>query len=103
MRQRRSLRLGDGSALDYDLLSLNLGSTLNPPSTAAASMLSMRPLARLHDAWDTLLRRWPAEVGTIRPTASPPSVVAPRASNRCSPRWRACVHCARSDACWDAC
>ncbi len=59
--QRRSLQLGDGSTLDYDLLSLNLGSTLNPPSTAAASMLSMRPLARLHDAWDTLLRRWPVE------------------------------------------
>jgi pyridine nucleotide-disulfide oxidoreductase family protein len=56
--RRRRLQLSDGVTLDYDLLSLNLGSTLNPPATAAATMLSMRPLARLHEAWDGLLRRW---------------------------------------------
>ncbi|MGL6111241.1 MAG: FAD-dependent oxidoreductase, partial [Rubrivivax sp.] len=56
--QRRRLQLGDGATLDYDLLSLNLGSTLNPPPTAAATMLSMRPLARLQQAWDGLLQRW---------------------------------------------
>lgn len=56
--RRHSLQLDDGATLDYDLLSLNLGSTLNPPPTAAATLLSMRPLANLHDAWDDLLRRW---------------------------------------------
>jgi pyridine nucleotide-disulfide oxidoreductase family protein len=56
--QRNSLQLGDGAMLDYDLLSLNLGSTLNPPPTGAATLLAMRPLARLHDAWDAVLRRW---------------------------------------------
>ena len=29
--RRRSLQLGDGATLDYDLLSLNVGSTLHPP------------------------------------------------------------------------
>jgi pyridine nucleotide-disulfide oxidoreductase family protein len=56
--QQRNLQLANGDTLDYDLLSLNLGSTLNPPPTAAATLLSMRPLARLHDAWEEVLRRW---------------------------------------------
>jgi pyridine nucleotide-disulfide oxidoreductase family protein len=59
---RRRLQLGDGSTLDYELLSLNLGSTLQPPS-GAPGMLALRPLAQLHDAWGAMLQRWQQDPG----------------------------------------
>lgn len=63
---RRQLRLDDGSTLDYDLLSLNVGSTLNPPATRHAHMLPLRPLALLHRRYEALLGRWVAD-GSDRP------------------------------------
>jgi len=55
---RRRLRLGDGSTLDYDLLSLNVGSTLRPPPARHAQMLPLRPLALLRERYEPLLARW---------------------------------------------
>ena len=58
----RQLTLADGQVLRYDLLSLNIGSTLRPPVVAAGRVLSLRPLGALHAAWqDTLaaLAGWP--------------------------------------------
>lgn len=42
---RRQLQLANGSTLDYDVLSLNVGSTLRPPQAENAQMLPLRPLA----------------------------------------------------------
>ena len=56
--KRRQIRLRSGSALDYDVLSLNVGSTLTPPLPAPgarARILSLRPLDKLRRAWDALL------------------------------------------------
>lgn len=55
---RRRLTLADGSALDYDLLSLNVGSTLEPPAARHATMLPLRPLSLLRQRVDALLARW---------------------------------------------
>ncbi|HZH07454.1 MAG TPA: FAD-dependent oxidoreductase [Lautropia sp.] len=52
---RRQVRLASGRALDYDLLSLNVGSTLHPPAAHGAFVLPLRPLGRLHAAWESLL------------------------------------------------
>ena len=61
--ERQQLQLSDGSALDYDLLSLNLGSTLRPPPTRHARMLPLRPLALLRRCYEPLLERWAVEHG----------------------------------------
>ena len=58
---RRRLRLGSGEDMGYELLSLNLGSTLQPPVDAGAEVLSMRPLSALRPAYDVLLDRWVAD------------------------------------------
>lgn len=58
---RRVLRLSNGDALDYDLLSLNVGSTLNPPASSGTEFLSMRPLSRLRPAYDAVLQRWTSD------------------------------------------
>jgi len=55
---RRRVTLADGSALDYDLLSLNLGSTLEPPEARHATMLPLRPLSLLRQRVEALLARW---------------------------------------------
>ena len=62
---RRQVYLARGAVLGYDLLSLNVGSTLNPPAVlhsatdpagqARSRLLCMRPLGGLHSAWTTLL------------------------------------------------
>lgn len=52
---RRQVQLAQGGALDYDLLSLNVGSTLTPPDTPGTPVLSLRPLDHLRVAWDGLL------------------------------------------------
>lgn len=54
---RRRLLLADGSELAYDLLSLNIGSTLRPPASAHALMLPLRPLAQLRRHYEALLAR----------------------------------------------
>ena len=55
----RQVRLASGKKLDYDLLSIDIGSTLQPPAVAGddALVLSLRPLAALHDRWESLLAR----------------------------------------------
>ncbi|WP_296201080.1 FAD-dependent oxidoreductase [uncultured Hyphomicrobium sp.] len=47
--------LANGVTLDYDVLSLNVGSTLNPPDLPGKLVLSLRPLGRLRQSWETLL------------------------------------------------
>ena len=59
--ERRRIGLASGESLAYDLLSLNIGSTLSPPATGEAALLSMRPLGRLHEAWDRQCARLVAQ------------------------------------------
>jgi pyridine nucleotide-disulfide oxidoreductase family protein len=58
---RRQLRLADGGTLDYDVLSLNVGSTLHAPPAEHAQMLPLRPLAMLRRRYESLLERWANE------------------------------------------
>lgn len=61
---RRSVRLDDGRMLEYDRLSLNIGSTLLPPvGRLAARTLALRPLTDLRDGYEALLARWRADPG----------------------------------------
>ncbi len=46
------VQLANGAALDYDLLSLNVGSTLNAPQVDGVRVLALRPLGRLRASWD---------------------------------------------------
>jgi pyridine nucleotide-disulfide oxidoreductase family protein len=55
---RRRVRLCGGEPLDYDVLSLNIGSTLTPPAVSGSRVLSMRPLSRLRPAVEALLQEW---------------------------------------------
>jgi pyridine nucleotide-disulfide oxidoreductase family protein len=55
----RTLTLGGTASppvLDYDIVSLNVGSTLHPPTDLAGVVLSMRPLSQLRAKWDALLQ-----------------------------------------------
>lgn len=57
--EHRTITLSNGECLPYDFLSLNVGSTLVPPSGAfRAQILSMRPLADLRDRYEELLSQW---------------------------------------------
>lgn len=56
----RRVTLSTGEALDYDLLSLNVGSTLRPPPGEGARMLAMRPLSMLPTAYEEVLAAWAA-------------------------------------------
>jgi pyridine nucleotide-disulfide oxidoreductase family protein len=58
---RRQLRLADGGTLDYEVLSLNVGSTLHAPPAEHAQMLPLRPLAMLRRRYEPLLERWANE------------------------------------------
>lgn len=52
----QQIRLSDGQALSYDVLSLNIGSTLHPPPLQGrARLLALRPLGALRGAWEQLL------------------------------------------------
>lgn len=68
---RRTLRLASGERLDWDLLSLNVGSTLRPPQVPDTPVLSLRPLSALRPQWEALLRRWCED-----PSDSPATVAA---------------------------
>jgi pyridine nucleotide-disulfide oxidoreductase family protein len=48
------LRLAGGEQLAYEVLSLDIGSTSNPPAIGLAQVLPMRPLSRLRERWDAL-------------------------------------------------
>ena len=62
--QHQTLTLSNGACLQYDYLSLNVGSTLVPPSGAfRAQILPMRPLADLHDRYEELLSQWRLDAG----------------------------------------
>jgi pyridine nucleotide-disulfide oxidoreductase family protein len=62
---QRTLRLAGGAELAYDRLSLNVGSTLNPPVAAAgARLLPLRPLALLQRRWTRTLQAWRDDPGT---------------------------------------
>ena len=52
----RQVELASGEVLAYDLLSLNVGSTLNPPpAKGSARVLPLRPLGELRTRWERLL------------------------------------------------
>ncbi len=55
----RTLVLADGSREVYDLLSLNVGATLTPPTWPDARILALRPLAALPAAWAAVLEAPP--------------------------------------------
>ncbi|MCE2659400.1 MAG: FAD-dependent oxidoreductase [Rubrivivax sp.] len=55
---RRQLWLDDGQSLHYDVLSLNIGSTLRPPDLPGSLVLPLRPLGSLANRWNTVLRGW---------------------------------------------
>lgn len=54
----RKVQLTTGEPLAYDILSLNVGSTLQPPSMAGSEVLALRPLSELRSSFDSLLARW---------------------------------------------
>jgi pyridine nucleotide-disulfide oxidoreductase family protein len=55
----RRVLLRSGDVLTYDVLSLNVGSTLQPPVVPRARVLSMRPLGALRAAWERVLGELP--------------------------------------------
>jgi len=61
--ERRAL-LRSGAVLTYDVLSLNVGSTLQPPAVPNARVLSMRPLGALRAAWARVLEELPRAAPT---------------------------------------
>jgi pyridine nucleotide-disulfide oxidoreductase family protein len=64
--QCQELVLATGETIAYDWLSLDIGSTLEPPDSDQTTVLPMRPLAALHDRWHALLD----EVGNIQAGSS---------------------------------
>lgn len=54
---RTQVTLDDGERLSYDWLSLDIGSTLQPPPSERLDILPMRPLATLNTRWHALLDR----------------------------------------------
>jgi pyridine nucleotide-disulfide oxidoreductase family protein len=55
---RRQLWVGQGRSLHYDVLSLNIGSTLRPPDIPGSLVLPLRPLAELSSRWQAVLSEW---------------------------------------------
>ena len=53
---RQELQLQNGDTLGFDLLSLNVGSTLMPPSSDSTMVMPMRPLGELRWRWEELQR-----------------------------------------------
>jgi pyridine nucleotide-disulfide oxidoreductase family protein len=52
---RRVVRLSSGTEIAYDVLSINVGSTLSPPVVPDKLVLSLRPLGKLRQAWESVL------------------------------------------------
>ena len=59
--EQQTLHLKGGQQLSYDVLSLNVGSTLRPPDAGAAQVLSLRPLAQLHESYEHLMTAWASD------------------------------------------
>jgi pyridine nucleotide-disulfide oxidoreductase family protein len=59
------VHLASGRVLAWDVLSLNVGSTLLPPAGLPGRVLSLRPLGRLRAAWDELLAQQAAGAAPI--------------------------------------
>ena len=57
------LHLSNGESLVYDIVSLNVGSTLRPPapSDTSTTMISMRPLSELRYRYQAFVDNWSAE------------------------------------------
>lgn len=57
---QKTLMLSNGETLAYDVLSLNVGSTLRPPtaSLGGATIISMRPLSALRLQYESFLTAW---------------------------------------------
>ena len=69
---QRRIALASGATVDYDLLSLDVGSTLHPPAVDGV-VLPLRPLSRLRQRWDAQLAILRAGGG---PTARASTIVA---------------------------
>lgn len=59
--EARCATLVGGQVLPYDRLSLDVGSTLEPPPLVGPELLALRPLAHLRQRWPALRRRLAAE------------------------------------------
>ena len=68
---RQQLTLRSGATVGYDLLGLNVGSTLTAPTVVGTRVLALRPLGRLQRAWDSVLNDLDAAPpgGPLRVTA----------------------------------
>ncbi|MDO9313945.1 MAG: FAD-dependent oxidoreductase [Burkholderiaceae bacterium] len=64
--EQRRLTLASRRVLDYDLLSLNVGSTLRPPPSTPAPLLALRPLGELHLRWVPTLATL-SRIAAVRP------------------------------------
>lgn len=63
----RQLSLADGRRLDYDWLSIDIGSTLRPPPVPpGVKLLPLRPLSALRDRWEPLLAELQARPAAAR-------------------------------------
>lgn len=68
--ERRLVRLASGPLLGYDVLSLNVGSTLYPEPVAQGRVLALRPLGELRKAWEALLPEYAGRGGTFTVSAA---------------------------------
>lgn len=64
--ETRTATVAGGATWNYDVCSLDVGSTLTPPLAPSATVLSMRPLGSLLARWDETMARL-AEAGPGRP------------------------------------
>lgn len=60
----RRATLASGQVLDFDLLSLNIGSTLLPPDDLGMPVLALRPLGSLRAAWQAAVDRHAADTSS---------------------------------------
>ena len=60
---QRRLHLSTGEWLDYDIVSLNVGSTLSPPAAheSGATVLALRPLSGLRRHYQAFVENWSTE------------------------------------------
>ena len=60
----RQVSLRSGLKVDYDVLSLDVGSTLYPPTLEQGRVLPLRPLAQLRGRWEQMLSALSSEEAT---------------------------------------
>lgn len=88
---RRRILLKSGVELDYDLLSLNVGSTLALLQTARRRSWRCAQLPCCVSVGKACCSTGGCVLTTRGHLPSQPLAEAPRASNRCSPCWPACA------------